>query len=973
MKNKIKKIKKLIDHNRFNALIIVVSIIAFIMGGLTMNWIWSFIIIGGINGLLFVSPLLKKRKGHASKKNKVTKKSKAKRKKIIKIILIGLFSLATLFLIAICVFFFIIIKNAPDFDPEKLYQKEATIIYDAKGEVIAKLGAEKREKITYEEMPEVLIDAIIATEDSRFFQHNGFDLPRFVKASFGQLLGHSDAGGASTITMQIVKNHFTSTTATGIEGIMRKFTDIYLAIFKVEKKYTKKEILEFYVNSNYLGGMASGGAYGVEQACLTYFGKSAKDINLAEAAMIAGLFQAPNSYDPYINPELTEQRRQTVLYLMDLHGYISKEEREIATKLKTTDLLKSSDSQTNKYQGFIDTVTAEVEFLTGYNPYNVPMEIYTTMDIEKQDHLNAIINGTSFTWENDVVDAGISVVDVNSGAIVAVGAGRKQTGERGFSNATMIERQPGSTAKPLFDYGPGIEYNNWSTYTPFVDEEYTYSTDVPINNWDGKYQGFMSLRDALRYSRNIPALKAFQSLSNKNVKNFVLGLGLSPEIDGGLLHEAHSIGGYNGESPLTMSVSYAAFANGGYYIKPYSFSKIVYRDSGETYEKKPKKEKAMSASTAYMISDALVDTAKYALGGYANINGITYAAKTGTTNFSKKTFDDLKLPNNSINDLWVVGFSPEYSIAVWYGYDKINRNYVSKVGNSQHTKLFQAVAKGIFKGNKQFEQPDDVVEVAIEKESYPAMLPSPFTPESMIIKELFKKGAEPTEISPRYSQLENVTNLNSTLNGNKLTLTWEAIKTPSAIDSNKLATYFRNLYKKESDQTRYLNIRLDYINNNIGSVGYNVYTKNSDGSLTLVGFTKETQFEQTIPSAENSITYVVKSTYSIFKSNQSSGNELTTNFNGGNEIITSYLNGNSTITVKVGGNYTEPNPSVIVLDNLVDVSTKSTITKTIKRASTNSNVSSIDTSSPETYTITYNVNYKSYSETYSRTVKIENN
>jgi penicillin-binding protein 1A len=967
MKNKLKNVKKIILENKMNVVIGIISLIAFIVGGFAIGWLTAFLIIGAIDLLLFIPTLIKKKK---KKKRVRTKASKAKKKKIFKIILIILFSVGILVLAAVFIFFWMIVKNAPDFDPNRLYQKEATIIYDSKGEIIAKLGAEKREKITYEELPEVLVDAIIATEDARFFQHNGFDLPRFAKASFGQLLGHSDAGGASTITMQIVKNHFTSTTSKGVEGITRKFTDIYMAIFKVEKKYTKKEILEFYVNSNYLGGMISGGAYGVEQACLTYFGKSAKDINLAEAAMIAGLFQAPNSYDPYINPDLTEKRRQTVLYLMERHGYISKEEREIASNMEVTELLASTDNQANKYQGFIDTVTAEVERLTGNNPYTIPMEIYTTMDKEKQDHIYNITNGDGFSWENDVVNAGISVLDINTGAIVAIGAGRNRTGERGFNNATMIKRQIGSTAKPLFEYGPGIEYNNWSTYTPFVDEEHTYSTNIKLDNWDGKYQGLMSLRDALKYSRNIPALKAFQSLSNKNIRNFVTSLGLSPEIENGLIHEAHSIGGYNGESPLSVSAAYAAFANGGYYIKPYSFTKVVYRDSGESYEQKPKKEKVMSPSTAYMMNDILVDTAKYALGSYSNINGVTYGAKTGTTNFAEATFKQFNLPKGAINDLWVAGYNPEYSIAVWYGYDKINRDYVTKFGNNQHSKLFQAVAKGIFTGNKKFDKPNDVIEVEIEKESYPAMLASPYTPKDMIVKEIFKKGTEPTEVSPRYNQLSNVSNLNSSLNGNKLSLTWDVIETPASIDKNKLEQYFKNLYKKEADQTKYLALRLDYNNKNIGDLGYNVYIKKADGNLHLLGFTQDNHYTYTITSTANPITFVVKSAYSIFKDNQSKGTELSIEFDGNEDIITSYLNGNSTVTLEVNHSYIEPSPSVIVLNNLVDVTTQANITKTIKRVSDNETVSSIDTSSAGSYTITYQVSYQNYNETYIRTVNI---
>ena len=175
----------------------------------------------------------------------------------------------------------------------------------------------------------MLLDAIIATEDSRYFQHNGFDLPRFMKASAGQLLGNSDAGGASTLTMQVVKNNFTSTESSGFAGIVRKFTDIYMSIFKVEKNYTKEEIIEFYVNAPYLGS----GSYGVEQASQTFFGKSVKDLSLVEAATIAGLFQAPGAYDPYVYPEKAQERRDQVLSLMERHGYITSEEKEIAEEI----------------------------------------------------------------------------------------------------------------------------------------------------------------------------------------------------------------------------------------------------------------------------------------------------------------------------------------------------------------------------------------------------------------------------------------------------------------------------------------------------------------------------------------------------------------------------------------------------------------------------------------------------------------
>ena len=289
---------------------------------------------------------------------------------------------------------------------------------------MATIGLQKRSILTYDELPEVLINALVATEDANFFQHNGVDIKRFMVAAVKQLLGNSNAGGASTLTMQLSKNYIVQdTTASGWAGIVRKFTDIYMSIFQVEKKYTKEEIIEFYVNSNNLGA----GSYGVEQACLTYFDKSCKNINLSEAAIIAGLFQAPSTYNPFIYPEKTEARRKTVLTLMNRHGYITKEEMNAALAIPVTSLIHTSNSKTSyKYQSFIDNVIEEVQEATGNDPYQVPMKIYTTMDRNLQDKIDNIMNGTSYKWENSHVDAGAAIVNITNGSIVALGGGRNK-------------------------------------------------------------------------------------------------------------------------------------------------------------------------------------------------------------------------------------------------------------------------------------------------------------------------------------------------------------------------------------------------------------------------------------------------------------------------------------------------------------------------------------------------------------------
>ena len=495
-------------------------------------------------------------------------KTKTKRRKVIKILLIIMMIGVILVLLAGCAFIFYVIKNAPDFKEELFKAKESTIIYDSEGKEYAKLGTELRENIEYDELSEVFIDALIATEDSRFFQHNGFDLMRFVKAAAGQALGQGDSGGGSTLTMQLSKNTLTNKNDKGFAGIVRKFTDIYISIFQIERNYTKEQIIEFYANNHPLGGLI----FGVQEASHYFFNKDAKDLNLAEASIIAGMYQAPTSYNPFNHPQAAEKRRNTVLYLMRRHGYITEEEYKIASSIPVESLLTDTSTSENEYQGYIDLVCQEMEDKYGLNPYNTPMLVYTNMIRSNQDGLNKIYNNKktgNFTWKDDEMQAGIAVLDSTSGKIIAIGAGRNRGGARTFNYATFdpkkkaTQRQIGSTAKPLFDYGPGMEYNNWSTYTLFKDEKYTYSNGKPINNFDGRYDhGTLTLRSALSQSLNVPALKAFQQVDNKKIVDLVTKVGITPEIDNGFIHEAHAIGAFTGSNPLAMAGAYQIFSNG---------------------------------------------------------------------------------------------------------------------------------------------------------------------------------------------------------------------------------------------------------------------------------------------------------------------------------------------------------------------------------------------------------------------------
>ncbi len=712
-----KEIKKRVNHKnkadknfRLAMFFAVIAILltCYLIFGLTITIIAAL----GIGLIVGVASLIKK----------VNRQKK--KKKLLNILLIIILTLGIIGMLCFGAFLIYIKTEAePKYEANKLNTKEISRLYDINNKEFAKVGEENREKVKYEELPEVLVDAIVATEDSRFFQHNGFDAPRFLKATIGQLLKQSGAGGASTLSMQVVKNVFTDKYVDeGLAGIIRKFEDIYLAIFKLESDYTKQEIIEFYVNNHALGG----NIYGVEEASQTYFGKSVSELNLSEAAIIAGMFKAPNLYRPNVNPDKAAERRKTVLYLMRRHGYITKEEEEMANSIPVESLTAAPEQVENyhKYQGYIDTVVNEAKDKYKANPYSTALLVYTNLDSSKQDAVNSVMNGESYTWINDVVQAGVSVIDSETGKILAIGNGRNHNAKLQTNFATSIHRQPGSTAKPLFDYGPGIEYNNWSTYTLFNDAPYTYSNGRSIKNWDGGYFGTITLRRALSTSRNIPALKAFQQVDNKKIIEFVTNLGLTPQIEGGRIHEAHSIGAWDpGTNPLEMSAAYAAFSNGGYYNEPYTINKIEFRSTGEVIEHKSEKKRVMSDATAFMISSVLQDVALTG-GTPKNI-----AVKTGTTNYDEKVMESKNLPWDAIRDSWVVGYSTKTVIALWYGYEYIDSEYClhNIPATVQKDNIFKAlVAQGAMEQNRsEFKMPSSVVRVTVAAGSNPPKLAAP--------------------------------------------------------------------------------------------------------------------------------------------------------------------------------------------------------------------------------------------------------
>ena len=907
-----------------------------------------------------------------------TKKKQRKRFRFWYWILILLTIMAILVFFAGIAFCYYIVTSAPEFDTAQLYEKEATLIYDKNMNLIATLGVEKREKLTYEELPQVLIDAIIATEDSRYFQHKGFDLPRFLKASVGQIMGQ-DAGGASTLTMQLSKLAYTSFDSEGIEGIIRKFTDIYMAVFKIEKNYNKQQIIEFYVNTPCLGG----NIYGVEQAALYYFGKSAKDLNLVEAAMIAGMFQSPNGYNPYVNPNDANERKNTVLYLMKRHGYISDEQYQAGISVQIKDMLADGSQAIDENIGFIDTVVQEVIDRTGNNPYEVPMIIYSTMDPKKQNVINNFYK--TYKFRDKKVQVGVGVIDNKTGAILAVGAGRNKTSAMTLNVATFsgqTKRHPGSTIKPIMDYGPAVEYENWGTYSPCIDEKTKYGSSY-MRNVDGGYKGFLTMKQALSQSRNTCALQAFNATTNAQKMKFITSLGIEPEEGIDVLPQSYSIGAFNGVSPVQLAAAYAAFGNGGYYTEPYSFTKLEYRETDEIYEVDISKTRVMKPQTAYIITNILVGATNYRVG----VSGTQIATKTGTTSYDDNLLDQFNLTGNVIPDSWTSSYTKDHAVAIWYGYtDGLTKETVRKKyyltnshASSERFKIQEAIVEKIYGKNTKFSSPGGISSSKVELETIPAQKPSEYTPSSLVGTHLFISGTEPSEVSTRFSKLSNPSNASYNLNGNTLELSWVSPGTPSAIDRTYLTNYFETGYSDWADQ--YLKERLNYNKKRIGDFGFAIYLT-SGSSSTYVGWTADTNYSidmSQYPGVYDGV--LIRSIYSIFKKNASSGIKLVFN-TGETEKIYEVTMNSLNINLNKGDNYNELTSSAVASVTLngedikTQISNLSVVTTSISKVNDNSwNGTPNDiTNSTGTYSVVYTVSFdhlgSGVNKTFTQTVTV---
>jgi len=646
------------------------------------------------------------------------------------LLIIMLLSGAVLGLVAIS------IKDIPAWNSDALTSSNATTIYDRNNNLVAKIGTENRVPLSINEIPDIVQDAFLSAEDHRFYQHHGFDFWGIMRAAFKDITGGGIREGASTITQQLVKLTF----LTQEQTFKRKIQELILSL-QVEHYYSKPEILEMYLNKIYFGQ----GAYGIQSASQTYFKKDAKDLTLAEAAYLAGIIKSPNYYDPFAEkdtpsdqPHQGKLRQKTVLQLMAEYGVISQEEADNAYE---EEFSFSKNPTKYPYPYFVDYVTEKLIETYGEDiVYNSGMKVYTTLDPKIQTAAEEVLaDNNNFPPpinDKERPQAAVVVLDPTNGHIRAIVGGREHTSRLGWNRATREPgRQPGSTFKPIIDYGPAIEFLGMGPATVIDDAPVKYGNYVPPN-FDNKYKGLITLRTALINSINIVAVKLLvEHVTIPKAIEFASRLGIDIDIK--------SVGaslalGTEEVTPLQMASAYSAFANNGVYNEPVAILKIHSLDGTVLEEYKPRPKQAMKQTTAYLMTNMMESVTSEGTGQYAHLDRPT-AGKTGTT-------DDGK-------DIWFVGYTPDLVAAVYMGYD--NPTPMKEAfGGGFPAKIFNKIMTQAHSGLpvKHFKRPPGLVSATVDSKS--GLLPGPNTPPNHMVTDLFVEGTVPTEIDNTHVMVE---------------------------------------------------------------------------------------------------------------------------------------------------------------------------------------------------------------------------
>lgn len=621
-----------------------------------------------------------------------------------------------------------------DFDVYRITGCDRTsIIYDGQSDVVTRLhGVQDRTWVSISELQPSTVYAFISAEDARFFEHEGVDVIRIAGAIVADIKAGSYVQGASTISQQLIKlSHLTSE-----KTISRKAEEAALA-YEMERQYSKEDILEMYLNYVYFGG----GYYGIEAAAEGYFGVHASDLTLDQSAMLAGILKSPSGYAPHINYAASINRRNNILRLMRDYGYITDDEKKQASAGRPTILHDKNEEYSGYYTDAVTKSAAALMGITVDELIRGGYSIYSAMDSDIQHYCEEMFkNGELFPAEDS--EAAIVVLEPSTGMVVAMVGGRSYTGGISFNRATDIRRQPGSVIKPVIAYAPAFEYLNYTAADMILDEETTFSDYTP-SNYGNKYYGWVTVREAVTKSLNVPAVKTLSEVGVERAKDFAKRCGI--EFDDKDDSLALALGGFTyGVSPLQIAGAYSCFASGGIYNTPTLIKKITDRNGLTVYEYRQDNRRVMSEANAYILTSMLKSVVTEGTGHRLNTLDIPIAGKTGTVGLA-----------NGNRDAWMAGYTPEYTAVVWQGYDSDRLGLLpsSATGGTYPALMLYELFNHIYPDGRSgdFEKPESVKQYSIDaktlKKQHKAVLANAMTPQSSRVTEYFTEETAPEDVS----------------------------------------------------------------------------------------------------------------------------------------------------------------------------------------------------------------------------------
>ena len=621
-----------------------------------------------------------------------------------------------------------------DFDVYRITGCDRTsIIYDGQSDVVTRLhGVQDRTWVSISELQPSTVYAFISAEDARFFEHEGVDVIRIAGAIVADIKAGSYVQGASNISQQLIKlSHLTSE-----KTISRKAEEAALA-YEMERQYSKEDILEMYLNYVYFGG----GYYGIEAAAEGYFGVHASDLTLDQSAMLAGILKSPSGYAPHINYAASINRRNNILRLMRDYGYITDDEKKQAAAKRPTILHDKNEEYSGYYTDAVTKSAAALMGITVDELIRGGYNIYSAMDSDIQHYCEEMFkNGELFPAEDS--EAAIVVLEPSTGMVVAMVGGRSYTGGISFNRATDIRRQPGSVIKPVIAYAPAFEYLNYTAADMILDEETTFADYTP-SNYGNKYYGWVTVREAVTKSLNVPAVKTLSEVGVERAKDFAKRCGI--EFDDKDDSLALALGGFTyGVSPLQIAGAYSCFASGGIYNTPTLIKKITDRNGLTVYEYRQDSRRVMSEANAYILTSMLKSVVTEGTGHRLNTLDIPIAGKTGTVGLA-----------NGNRDAWMAGYTPEYTAVVWQGYDSDRLGLLpsSATGGTYPALMLYELFNHIYPDGRSgdFEKPESVKQYSIDaktlKKQHKVVLANAMTPQSSRVTEYFTEETAPEDVS----------------------------------------------------------------------------------------------------------------------------------------------------------------------------------------------------------------------------------